>query len=116
MICSLRDYKGIPEFFELAKKFKNDNNITDEKIESILSSLGCRVSPDRYVRVPAWRWPGDLNHDADLIEEIARIYGFNEINEILICKTNPTVVRFKDFLFLDDESEFFRQLYPIETS
>ena len=32
-------------------------HITDEKIESILSSLGFRVSSDWFVRVPAWRGP-----------------------------------------------------------
>lgn len=57
-------------------------NLTDEKIEQILSSLGCRVSPDRWVRVPAWRGLDDLTLDVDLIEEISRIYGFNQIGEI----------------------------------
>ena len=35
----------------------------------------------------------------------------NEINEILICKTNQTVVRFKDYLFYDDENEFLENYY-----
>ena len=35
----------------------------------------------------------------------------NEINEILICKTTQIVVRFKDYLFYDDENEFIDKYY-----
>lgn len=51
-----------------------------EQSQSILESLGCTVArtPDTLtVTPPVWR--NDLRTPIDLIEEIGRIYGFNEI-------------------------------------
>ena len=44
----------------------------------ILACLGCRVGREGdTVRVPSWR--GDVEHYSDLAEEVARLYGYNEI-------------------------------------
>jgi len=53
------------------------------RIESILRSLGMRVEPAAdglVVTPPSWRF--DITQGADLVEEVARVYGYNEIPAI----------------------------------
>ena len=53
--------------------------ITDEVAATTLRALGCTLAPtgeDRYaVTLPSWRL--DLEREIDLIEEVARVYGYN---------------------------------------
>jgi phenylalanyl-tRNA synthetase beta chain len=53
--------------------------ITGELIHRYLTSLGCELtptSPDSFsVKLPSWRL--DLEREIDLIEEVARVYGYN---------------------------------------
>ena len=54
--------------------------LTDKDIERILSSLGMQIEPSEdgwLITVPSFRF--DIEIEADLIEEIARIYGYNNI-------------------------------------
>ncbi|MDF7669803.1 phenylalanine--tRNA ligase subunit beta [Orbaceae bacterium ESL0721] len=54
--------------------------IETQKITDILTRLGCKVEIDAeswLVKPPSWRF--DLEIEEDLIEEIARIYGYNTI-------------------------------------
>ena len=61
-------------------------------IRRILSALGCQVTPDLdkegvwMVTVPPYRYR-DLEREIDLIEEIARVYGYNNFCETLPEKT-----------------------------
>jgi phenylalanyl-tRNA synthetase beta chain len=58
-------------------------DIPDQRVHSILDSLGCQVKPSEQrcveVLVPSWR--GDLTREIDLIEEVARIHGYEQIPE-----------------------------------
>ena len=53
--------------------------ITSELIERFLTALGCELTSlgtDVYeVKLPSWRL--DLTREIDLVEEIARVYGYN---------------------------------------
>ncbi len=53
--------------------------ISAELVERFLTALGCKLTPssdDTYlVQLPSWRL--DLTREIDLIEEIARVYGYN---------------------------------------
>ena len=55
--------------------------ISGDKVTSILSSLGIQAAfdgTDRWqVTSPSWRF--DINIESDLIEEVARIYGYDNI-------------------------------------
>jgi phenylalanyl-tRNA synthetase beta chain len=54
------------------------------QVKSILTSLGCKVTGSGKsfrISVPSFR--PDLQHDIDLIEELARIYGYDKIPETL---------------------------------
>jgi phenylalanyl-tRNA synthetase beta chain len=55
------------------------DGINADVIHQYLTALGCTLTPtsiDHYeVRLPSWRL--DLTREIDLIEEIARVYGYN---------------------------------------
>lgn len=61
-------------------------------IERILQALGCTVASQGegvwHVTVPPYRYR-DLEREIDLIEEIARLYGYNNFCETLPDKTEP---------------------------
>ncbi|HBT92373.1 MAG TPA: phenylalanine--tRNA ligase subunit beta [Candidatus Veblenbacteria bacterium] len=57
-------------------------DISSSEIINILERLGFSVSgssPDVSVTVPSWRATRDITRVEDLIEEVARIYGYNKI-------------------------------------
>ncbi|MFB6182410.1 MAG: phenylalanine--tRNA ligase subunit beta, partial [Candidatus Magasanikbacteria bacterium] len=61
---------------------KTGVDIDPGQVENILTELGFEVEKSGgafSVRVPTWRATVDINSKEDLIEEIARIYGYNEI-------------------------------------
>ncbi|MBD1866369.1 phenylalanine--tRNA ligase subunit beta [Cyanobacteria bacterium FACHB-471] len=63
-----------------------------EDIERILTALGCTLVPVQErvwsVTVPPYRYR-DLEREIDLIEEIARLYGYNNFCDTLPAKTEP---------------------------
>ena len=62
--------------------------IDSETIKKILGSLGIKSSIDNdqlQVEVPSFRFE-DLEREIDLVEEVARIYGYNNI------KSRPTII------------------------
>ena len=65
--------------------------LVPEAVEQILTSLGCQVEPAAteqswIVTVPPYRHR-DLEREIDLIEEIARLYGYNRFCDTLPGKT-----------------------------
>ena len=57
-----------------------------ERVISILESLGFGVKQDKEalaVTVPTWRATKDVSIREDLAEEVARIYGFNNIKTVM---------------------------------
>lgn len=57
-------------------------DISPKEIEAILTSLGCqlaKISDGWRVDAPSYRF--DINQEVDLVEEVARIYGYNRLNE-----------------------------------
>lgn len=61
-------------------------------VEHTLSALGCELkstgSETWNVTVPPYRYR-DLEREIDLIEEIARLYGYNNFSDTLPAKTEP---------------------------
>jgi phenylalanyl-tRNA synthetase beta chain len=59
--------------------------ITDEVATTTLRALGCTLAPSgesRYsVTLPSWRL--DLEREIDLVEEVARVYGYNRFANTL---------------------------------
>ncbi|BES84792.1 phenylalanine--tRNA ligase beta subunit [Pectobacterium araliae] len=57
--------------------------IADEQVSDILQRLGCRVvktDTGWQASAPSWRF--DMEIEEDLVEEVARIYGYNNIPNI----------------------------------
>jgi phenylalanyl-tRNA synthetase beta chain len=75
---------------------KNDGigYIEASDVESILSALGCKLEPVAgkdytwSVKVPPYRYR-DLEREIDLIEEVARLYGYDRFCDTLPAKTEP---------------------------
>lgn len=61
------------------------------QVETILTALGCQVTPEAEavwrVQVPPYRYR-DLEREIDLIEEIARLYGYNHFADTLPAETS----------------------------
>lgn len=51
-------------------------DVPAEKIRAILEAIGCKVSGNA-VEIPSWR--SDIEGEADLVEEVIRLYGFDKI-------------------------------------
>ena len=84
--------------------------ITSETISRFLTSLGCELvlhGLDLYsVKLPSWRL--DLEREIDLIEEIARVYGYNRF-----ANTLPTALPVKDYSSAAAESAIRRRLLEL---
>jgi len=59
--------------------------ITTPSVEAVLAALGCGLTPSGdaswQVTLPSWRL--DLDREIDLIEEVARVYGYNRFANTL---------------------------------
>jgi len=65
----------------------DEKGITAETVEVVLRALGCKLA-NQQAGVPAWQvtlpsWRLDLEREIDLIEEVARVYGYNRFANTL---------------------------------
>lgn len=73
---------------------QNGREVESELVSQYLSALGCKLSPvvelqdagyielpEYSVELPSWRL--DLEREIDLIEEVARVYGYNRFADTL---------------------------------
>ncbi len=71
--------------------------VSAEEVVRILKALGCVVSTgatgDASVAVQAPSWRRDLSREVDLIEEVARIHGYDKIPEDQPIKVAPSAKR-----------------------
>jgi phenylalanyl-tRNA synthetase beta chain len=61
---------------------KLGTNLPNQQIVGILSRLGFGVEAqgdDLQVKVPSWRATGDISIPEDLVEEVGRVYGYDNI-------------------------------------
>jgi phenylalanyl-tRNA synthetase beta chain len=85
------------------EKFKDviGISISNQEVNKILTSLGCKIKISKKtikVEVPSWR--PDISQDIDLIEELIRIKGFNNIELIKPEKSrDKETLNFKQKLF-----------------
>jgi phenylalanyl-tRNA synthetase beta chain len=64
---------------------EDKEGITASSVESVLTALGCGLNQSSHaewkVTLPSWRL--DLEREIDLIEEVARVYGYNRFANTL---------------------------------
>ncbi|MEQ1977125.1 phenylalanine--tRNA ligase subunit beta [Xenorhabdus sp. SGI240] len=59
------------------------HHVADEQVTDILTRLGCKVTVQNgswQAVAPGWRF--DMQIEEDLVEEVARIYGYNNIPDV----------------------------------
>lgn len=66
--------------------------IPDGEVRKILTDLGCTETHccDHCVKVTPPTWRADLTREADLLEEVARIYGYDRIPEDVGVRMAPS--------------------------
>lgn len=119
---NLTDKKGYEDqelVVPLTKKMLKiyiDEDISNERIIQILESLEFKVKEenDRFlVTVPSFRATKDISLEADLIEEIARIYGYENI-EPKPLKINVTFKEHEfDYTNMYDIKKFLATRYSL---
>jgi phenylalanyl-tRNA synthetase beta chain len=63
------------------------SGLNEAVVEQVLTALGCELEPTRAVageyavKLPSWRL--DLEREIDLVEEVARVYGYNRFADTL---------------------------------
>ncbi len=55
------------------------SDFKDKDIKNILNSLGFELKGDLKVKVPTWRATKDVSVAEDLVEEVARMYGYDNL-------------------------------------
>ncbi|MBC6419193.1 MAG: phenylalanine--tRNA ligase subunit beta [Prochloron sp. SP5CPC1] len=87
--------EAIPLRLERINQVLGIEGMKAPEVEEILSALGCTLEKlgetqtDAWnVTVPPYRY-GDLEREIDLIEEVARLYGYDRIDETLPKATEP---------------------------
>ncbi len=85
------------------KKADGIGYIEAREVESILGALGCKLEPIAEkeniwrVIVPSYRYR-DLEREIDLIEEVARLYGYDRFCDTLPEKTEPGYLSFEYYV------------------
>jgi phenylalanyl-tRNA synthetase beta chain len=78
---------------QLLGRTSDGPGITDKVATGVLRALGCTLEPSgagRYaVTLPSWRL--DLEREIDLVEEVARVYGYNRFANTLPAFTGTVL-------------------------
>jgi len=76
---------ALSEVHRLLGTTVDKDGITAATVETVLTALGCKLTPAGdaawNVALPSWRL--DVEREIDLIEEIARVYGYNRFANTL---------------------------------
>ncbi len=76
---------ALGEVHRILGKTEDKEGITASSVESVLTALGCGLNQSSHaqwqVTLPSWRL--DLEREIDLIEEVARVYGYNRFANTL---------------------------------
>jgi phenylalanyl-tRNA synthetase beta chain len=76
---------ALGEVHRILGKTEEKEGIMAANVESVLTALGCGLNQSSHaqwqVTLPSWRL--DLEREIDLIEEIARVYGYNRFANTL---------------------------------
>jgi phenylalanyl-tRNA synthetase beta chain len=78
---------ALSEVHRILGTMLDNEGITSPGVEALLTSLGCRLK-SHSAQAPAWQvtlpsWRLDLEREIDLIEEVARVYGYNRFANTL---------------------------------
>ena len=71
-------------------------NISQKEISYILKKLGFKIKPESNLEItpPSWRIY-DIKHPEDIAEEVARIYGYNNIKPTQLKNQKPANINYE---------------------
>jgi phenylalanyl-tRNA synthetase beta chain len=82
---------ALGEVRRILGRTEDQGGITEATVEGVLTGLGCKLAsqqvgeqaskPTWLVTLPSWRL--DLDREIDLVEEVARVYGYNRFANTL---------------------------------
>ncbi len=102
--CYVKKYDTISIDFDKAYVDKYTGiDISSDRIQETLTALGFQVTRDQdsfRLVVPTWRATKDVTMKADIIEEITRIYGYDNFD---ICSTKGYMVPIRHSVERSDE-------------
>lgn len=104
------EFPGKPEIAEISLPSSEAQrylgvDLPAEQVKAILKNLGCEVSgADDVLKVTPPSYRPDLRIPADLIEEIARIYGYHNLPSVLMDTPIPTIYPEGLNLSLEDQA------------
>lgn len=94
----------INEILGAVNKNGSPGKLTAADVEQILTALNCQLKQQKeqeattwIVTVPPYRYR-DLEREIDLIEEVARLYGYDNFCETLPAKTEPGFLPYSEQL------------------
>ena len=99
---------------KLPKDFLNKRigqAIEDKTVENILERLGFEVKGKKEyweVKIPSWRATGDVSIKEDLVEEVSRIYGYDNIKYKMPEVKNEFLEENKERLFERKIKDYLR--------
>ncbi|MGO9939256.1 MAG: phenylalanine--tRNA ligase subunit beta [Terracidiphilus sp.] len=78
---------ALSEVHRILGKTKDIEGISASTVEGFLTALGCQLTPAQSAE-PAWSvvlpsWRLDIEREIDLVEEVARVYGYNRFANTL---------------------------------
>jgi phenylalanyl-tRNA synthetase beta chain len=80
-------------------------SIEPEEMKETLSHLGFEVSENSNIKIPSFR--GEIEREIDLIEEIARFYGYDKVQQTM--PESPIIPHFnKEYQFIERIREMMR--------
>lgn len=112
-------YENYPEKVEEktinldVKKVQNTlgTKISNLEIKNILTSLGFEtedLTNNILVKVPTFRAHADINFDYDLIEEVGRIFGYNNIKPVMPIDTCKPPLQYKKRNLANEFRQFLK--------
>ncbi|HOJ92285.1 MAG TPA: phenylalanine--tRNA ligase subunit beta [Dictyoglomaceae bacterium] len=84
-------YKDLPEPSKIVLRPQRVNKIlktslSEEEIEKILMKIGFKVNRNSVMEVEVPSYRQDIKEEIDLVEEVARFYGYNNISSLPLQK------------------------------
>ncbi|MEG1149886.1 MAG: phenylalanine--tRNA ligase subunit beta [Bacilli bacterium] len=115
-VCNYSEEENIIELTKEKLAIYMGEYVKDEVVVNILTSLGFIVTVEEtkyIIKVPTWRSTKDITMDADIIEEISRMYGYENITPVPL-KTDLTFKMHENYFEKEYEiKEFLASRYSL---
>ncbi len=91
-------------------------NVSNEQIKKILTSLGFKVSFNGaliQIEVPTWRATKDITIPVDIVEEVARVYGYDNIEPKSVLSNLTPVSQHSEHIMEYDAKQMLAEIWGL---